>query len=405
MAETHRLNLLSPEFKANPYPVYDRLREEAPANRVLVGSEPIWLVTRYEQAAAVVRDSRLRKSRRDAGPQDESGRGSQPEHIRRFFKRFILNIDPPSHTRLRSLGHKAFTPHFVESLRDRVQAIANSLLDAARDRGEMDVIKDYAERLSLGGIVEMLGVPSEDRQKSQRWFQAVVALSRGVTAEGYAKIAPLLEAFLEYIRALVEQRRSRPEGDLLSALVHVEEEGGGLTEDELLAMVILLVIAGYDTTTSLIGNGTLALLEHPLERERLRSDPSQIKPAIEEILRYDGPAEMTPLRYAAEDIEIAGVVIPKGEAVSAVLTAANRDPAHFPDPGRLDITRAGAKHIAFGGGIHYCFGAPLARLEGQIAINTLLQRMPSLRRREGSKPLEWHRLLFIRGLKQLPVLF
>lgn len=405
MPEAIRIDLLSPKLKENPYPVYDRLRSEAPVLRVLVGASPMWLITSYEHAVAMLKDGRLLKTRGESAANGSSA-GAQQRPIERFFKHFILNMDPPAHTRLRAMGTRAFTPHFVENLRMRVQTIADDLLDAALGRGEMDLIRDYAEKLSLSVVMEMLGVPAGPRRGVvERLFRAVAALSRPLSDDAGRQIAPLINAFLVYMRSHIEQRRKDPANDLISALARVEGEGGRFTEDELTAMAILLVIAGHDTTASLIGNGALALLQHPDQRARLREDPSRLRPAIEEILRYDGPAEMTPPRYASEDVELGGVVIPKGETVCAVLTAANRDPAQFSEPNRLDIAREGNKHIAFGVGPHYCFGAHLARLEGQSALDTLFRRLPGLRRRDDARPLAWHPLLLVRGLKELPVVF
>ncbi|WP_199789582.1 cytochrome P450 family protein [Sorangium cellulosum] len=394
------VNLASPDFKPNAYAIYARLRAEEPVHRTaLEDGRVLWLVTRYDDCVAALKDERLVKDWRPLGI-DLYG----PDEARMQLDRHMLNTDPPTHTRLRAIVNKAFTPKLVEGLRDRIQAIADDLLDQVQGRGEMDLVADYAFPLPIIVIAELLGVPVADRHRIRTWSDAVVG---GVpTRERVDRAAGLIKEFKDYLLGMVEERRKAPREDLLSALVHVEEEGAGkLDETELLSMVFLLLIAGHETTVNLIANGMLALLTHPAERERLRADPSLLRSAIEELLRYDSPVETATFRFAREDVELGGAVIPKGDAVVVVLGSANRDPALTPSPESLDLAREPNRHIAFGLGIHYCLGAPLARLEGQIAIGTILRRMPNLALKVPPESIEIRPSLLVRGPASLPVSF
>ncbi|WP_433926478.1 cytochrome P450 [Sorangium cellulosum] len=394
------VNLASPEFKSNAYSVYARLRAEEPVHRTtLPDGRVLWLVTRYDDCVAALKDERLVKDWRAIGV-DLFGMDS----ARMLLEQHMLNMDPPDHTRLRAIVNKAFTPRLVEGLRGRIQAIADSLLDDVEERGEMDIVADYAFPLPIIVIAEMLGVPVEDRHRIRAWSDAIVG---GVpTRERVERMEGLIKEFKDYLLAMVEERRRAPREDLLSALVHVEEEGAGkLDEKELLSMVFLLLVAGHETTVNLIANGILALLTHPAEREKLRADPSLMKSAIEELLRYDSPVETATFRFAREDVELGGAVIPKGDAVVVVLGSANRDPELTPSPETLDLAREPNRHIAFGLGVHYCLGAPLARLEGQIAIGTILRRMPNLALEVEPEAIQIRPSLIVRGPAALPVSF
>jgi cytochrome P450 len=317
------------------------------------------------------------------------------------LSRNMLDTDPSDHERLRSLVSKAFTPRLIERMRPRVQAIADALLDAVQVRHEMDLINDYAFPLPITVIAELLSVSAEDRDKFREWLDAAVS---GDTTQEYVEkvLLPNMQAFIDYLRAMFEEKRENPRDDLIRALVRAEEAGDKLSEDEMLTMVFLLLVAGQETTVNLIGNGMLALLQHPDQLQKLRDDPSLIKPAIEELLRYYGPVEISTERFAREDVRIGETVIPKGELVMVVIASADHDPQRFPEPETLDVTRADNKHLALGKGIHVCLGAPLARMEGQIAINTLLHRMPNLRLKDSSESLIWRPGLVLRGLKGLP---
>jgi cytochrome P450 PksS len=314
----------------------------------------------------------------------------------------MLDLDPPDHTRLRSLVHKAFTPSLVEQMRSRTQAIADELLDCVVATGEMDLIKDFALPLPMTIITEILGVPAKDHNKFHRWSQAVVSLS---SPNPTLSVLPGVWKFIRYLRQFFKLRRRDPQNDLVSALIKAEEAGDKLNEDELLAMVFLLLIAGHETTVNLIGNGTLALLENPNQMRKLRDEPSLIKPAVEELLRYTSPVLMTAERYARESAMIHGVMIPQGEMMLGVLGSANRDETVFDNPNELQITREPNRHLSFGQGIHFCLGAPLARMEAQIAFTTLLRRLPELRLKNPPLSLRWRPSIFLRGLAALPVNF
>lgn len=402
MTSELRVDLASPAFKANPYPVYARLREKEPVCRVVLpDGQAAWLITRYDDVAAALTDGRFAKDPDNALTPEQRRRQPWVPRMFRPLTRNMLDRDPPDHTRLRALVQRAFTPRLVEGLRERIEALTDELLDAALRRGRADLIRDYALPVPTTIIAEMLGVPAEDRRRFQRWSSSIVAAD----PSGWRmfKAIPSAFAFLRYLRRLVRTRRTEPRDDLVSALVAAEEAGDSLSEDELLAMIFLLLVAGHETTVNLIGNGVLALLEHPAELEKLRGNPILIKSAVEELLRYDGPLEKATERYAREEASVAGVPIPRGELVYAVLASANRDARQFSDPDSLDLARDPNRHLAFGLGIHYCLGAPLARLEGQIAIATLLARAPGLRLAVARKRLRWKRGLVLRGLEALPV--
>ncbi len=405
MQQPPRVDPFDPAFKANPYPTYAELRETVPIHRItLPHGRGVWLVTRYEDVLAIFKDERFVKDWRKVFTPERLAQIPHIPPVMEPLSRNMLETDPPDHERLRALVSKAFTPRLIERMRPRIQAIADSLLDAVEDKGEMDLIDDYAFPLPITVIAELLGVPSEDRNKFRAWSDA--AVSGNATAEYLETVlVPHMQAFSDYLRRMFEEKRKHPKDDLISALVRAEEAGDKLSEDELLGMVFLLLVAGHETTVNLIGNGTLALLQHPDQLEKLRNDPSLIKSAIEELLRYDGPVEISPERFAREDVAIGGTVIPRGEMVRVVIAAADRDPERFPDPDALDITRTDNRHLAFGKGIHYCLGAPLARMEGQIAIDTLLRRMPGLRLREPPESMSWRPGMVMRGLQGLPVEF
>jgi cytochrome P450 len=396
------INITSRAFKADPYPFYARLREEAPVCRVrLPDKRNAWLIARYRDVAAALKDPRLAKDPRNA---------MSPEQLRRqpwmpaFVKpltRNMLDLDGGDHTRLRTLVHKAFTPRRVEQIRQRVQDLTDELLGNATRKRDVDLIRQYALPLPTTVIAWMLGVPDKDRMRFHRWTSGIVSASS--SPRGVLMAVPNIAALMRYLRRQIAARCADPRDDILTALVQAEEAGDRLSEDELLAMVSLLLIAGHETTVDLIGNGSLALLQHPGEMARLREDPGLITTAVEELLRYTSPVETATERYAREDLEIAGITIYRGEMVLAAIASANRDQRQFPHPDMLDITRHPNPHLAFGAGIHYCLGAPLARLEGQIAIATLLRRLPDLRLAVPSETLRWRPGLVLRGLESLPV--
>ena len=391
-------------FKANPYPFYARLRNEAPVCRVMLpDKQSAWLITRYEDVVTALKDERFVKDKLHALTPEQTAKQPWMPGAFKPLTRNMLDLDAPDHTRLRALVHKAFTPRRIEQMNERIQRLTDELLDAVQSRGRMDLIRDYALPIPITIIAEMLGVPVRDRHAFHRWSSAVVAAN--ASRWGMARAIPNVMLFLRYIRKLVKARQASPHDDLISALIQAEEAGDQLSEDELLAMIFLLLIDGHETTVNLIGNGMLALLEHPDQLAMLRNDPTLIKSAVEELARYHSPVEWATERYAREDITIAGATIPRGELVYGVLASANRDERQFPNSDVLDITRAPNKHLAFGQGMHYCLGAPLARMETQIAIATLLRRLPDVQLAAKPESLRWRPELMLRGLEALPVGF
>ena len=392
-----QFNPMDPEFVADPYPMYHRLRTDDPVHHSALG---FWVLTRYDDVVAALRDPRLAK---EAIASFVAARFGAPVPAMGLSR---LDRDPPDHTRLRGLVSKAFTPRVVEGLRPRIQQIVDGLLDGVTARGSMDLIEEFAYPIPVIVICEMLGVPVEDHERFKGWSLDIARgldlIWLGPESEVGRRSVAARQSLAEYFRGLIAQRRAAPRGDLLSGLIAAEEAGDKLNEVELLATCILLLIAGHETTVNLIGNGTLALLRHRDQLQRLQRDPGLIAGAIEELLRFDGPGQRT-ARIPSEDIVIGGRTIAKGEMVMPFIGAADRDPVQFPDPDRLDIGRADNRHIAFGWGIHFCLGAPLARIEGQIAISTLVRRMPKLELATAQP--EYRQSLTLRGLKALPVSF
>jgi cytochrome P450 len=397
------VNIVSAEFKADPFPFFARLRASDPVYRTTLPDKTVvWLLTRYDDVTALLRDERFTKNRRSALTKEQLRKLPWTPPMFRPLERNMLDLDPPDHTRLRSLVHKAFTPGLVEQMRSRTQAIADELLDRVVSTGEMDLIRDFALPLPMTIITEILGVPAKDHDKFHKWSQAVVSLT---SPSPTLRVLPSVWKFIRYLRQFFKLRRRDPQNDLVSALIKAEEAGDKLNEDELLAMVFLLLIAGHETTVNLIGNGTLALIENPNEMRKLQSQPSLVKPAIEELLRYTSPVFTTTERYAREDTMIHGVTIPRGEMTLGVLGSANRDEAAFENPNELQINREPNRHLSFGQGIHFCLGAPLARMEAHIAFTTLFRRLPDLALRSPAHSLRWRPSIFLRGLASLPVRF
>jgi cytochrome P450 len=393
-------NPFLPEFRMDPYAAYHALRSSEPVyfSPMLRG----WVLTRYADIAAVLQDPRFSTDRQQANIFRSLGllRSLQPD-FSLAITRNLLMLDPPDHTRLRRLVSKAFTPRVIEGLRPRIQQIVDQLLDAQRDTAEIDLIRDLASPLPVIVIAEMLGVPPADRARFKAWSDALVTLLDPLQAEG--GLLPAQSAyveFCEYFRRIFDERRRQPRDDLVSALVAVEEQGDSLQEAELLSLCMLILGAGNETTTNLIGNAVVALLHHPEERRRLQADPWLIATAVEEFLRYDSPIQATD-RVATQDCEIAGKPIRKGQLVGLLLGAANRDPAQFPEPNRLDVDRVDNAHLAFSHGTHFCLGASLARAEAQITLSTLLRRFPDF---DGERhPTQWKRSMIVRGLTSLRV--
>ncbi|MCC5651899.1 cytochrome P450 [Nostoc sp. XA013] len=406
MDTREQVDMFSSAFTANPYATYAHLHKNAPIYRVMQSNgQPLWLITLYEDAITVLKDPHFVKDFRNAITPEQLAELPPDEQTLEIMERNMIGSDPPNHTRLRGLVSKAFTLRQIEQLEPRIQEIAEQLLDTVQDKGSMELISEYAFPLPMIVISEMLGIPNEDHDKFHQWSKALVeGLSIHNTYPDKTALAAAAE-FFDYIRALLNEQRMTPSNNLISALILAEEQGDKLTEDELISMIYLLILAGHETTVNLIGNGILALLQHPDQLAKLKNNPSLIKSAVEEFLRYESSVQTTTSLYTKEDVEISGQVIPKGEQVMVVLGAANHDPAQFDKANELDITREINQHIAFGYGIHHCLGAPLARLEGQIAINTLLRRLPDLELAVTPEELRWRSGLNIRGLQALPVRF
>ncbi|MCW3790446.1 cytochrome P450 [Paenibacillus sp. LS1] len=389
--ESSKPAFFTKEFTHNPYPVYENLRKEEPVFRVMFPhGEFGWIITRYEDAVQILKDPRFTKDiAKRYGPENQS-----------IFVNNMLFSDPPDHRRLRGLVQKAFTPKLIADMRSHIQDIADELLDNLPSQEKMNLIDDFAFPLPIIVISEILGVPIEDRDKFRMWSNTVIDASTAESAELFEQHA---REFTEYLTAWFAKVRKEPGTDLISQLVIAEESGQQLTEQELLGVVSLLIIAGHETTVNLIGNGIMALLEHPEQRELLIKQPELIHKAIEEMLRYNGPVEFSTSRWALEDIEFRGQHIAQGELVIVALDSANRDEEQFKDADVFDITREKSSHLAFGKGIHLCLGAPLARLEGEIAVSTLLNRFPNIQLQADVNELEWRPGMIVRGVKEIPV--
>lgn len=399
---TDPVPLFGPEMLADPYPLYRQLRSIDPVH----WSEPCnaWIVTSYDAVAAGLNDLRLSSDRAALFQQMAGSKELEP-----FFsflaKRMVLT-DPPTHTRLRGLVNKAFTPHVVEAMRPHIQQLVDGFLDAVQSAGRMDLVHDLAFPLPATVILEMLGIPPRDLDVLKKWSDDFIIFfsthPARITLEQYRAALASMRNMLDYFRAALPRIRAESRPCLMRTMELAEHEGDRLSEEELFASANLFLVAGHETTTNLICNGTLALLTHPDQLQRLQADPSLIPGAVEEFLRHDSPVQFTN-RVALEDVPLGGKTIRRGQFVFLFLAAANRDPAHFPDPDRLDVTRAAHKHVAFGLGHHFCLGAPLARLEAQLAFATILRRLPKLRL--ATDKLVYRDNFNLRGLQLLPVAF
>jgi cytochrome P450 len=382
---------LGAEYFQDPYSVHARLRAQRPVARVIMpGGLPAWLVTGYAEARAALTDPRLHKLPRGWRP--------EPHSMLAAIELHMLNSDPPDHERLRKLVNKAFTARRVEQLRPRISAITTELLDDMSTRQEVDLLASLAFPLPITVICELLGVPVADRDEFRAWSATIV--SSTVSPDVFQAHGT---AMTGYFRKMLAARRREPADDLLSALVAARDEEDRLTEDELLSMAFLLLVAGHETTVNLIGSGMLALLLNPGEMARLRADRSLLGSAVEELLRYVNPVNNATLRFAGEPLEIGGQQVSPDEVVLVSLSGANRDPSRYADPDRLDLSRDSAGHLAFGHGIHYCLGAPLARLEAEIAFGGLLERFDSITLAVPADSLRWRPSTLIHGLETLPV--
>ena len=405
MEET-RYDLYSDAFRATTHETYAAMREHDPILRQpgLDGETPIWFLTRYEDVVAMLLDDErfVLDPALALTPEELEAQPSPiPPELNELINRHVLTTDGDDHRRLRRLVAKAFTPKMVEQLRPRIQVIADGLIDDIEEKGEADLVDSYAFPLPIIVIAELLGIPAVDRDRFRVWSNTFVSPSLGEDALDV--FLEHTQQFLTYLTQLFERRRADPADDLVSALLQAEEQGDSLKENELFSMMILLIIAGHETTVSLIANAVLALLTHPEELERLRRDPALVSAAVEELLRYESPVERTITRWAATDVELGGRLIERGELVIAVLGSANRDASRFPNADKLDLDREDVRHVGFGRGKHFCLGAPLARIEAEIALTTLLRRLPGLRLATEPGELAYRPIPLFRSLVALPV--
>ncbi len=395
-------------FAANPFPVLSQMRS---AGAVVPIPSPFgnrtqkaWMVTQFEEAVQVLKDKQFTVDTSTIYP-ESTPTGGIPRSDR-LLGHSMIAVDEPDHRRLRGLVSQAFTPKYIQSLRPSIQQVADELLDQVQQRqehkGQMDLVNDYAFPLPINVISDMLGVPTGNRELLRAWSDM---LAGGGTSRSYEARRNSGRAFADYILQLIAEKRQHPQNDLISQLIQIEEAGDRLDEDELISMIALLIFAGHETTSNLIGIGTLMLLDNPQQMGHLQQNPALIPSAVEELLRYNGPVLTPAPRFAMADVELAGQQIHKGDMILVVLASANRDESQFTHPDELEVARDLNRHIAFGQGIHVCLGAPLARLEGDIAFTTLLRRMPDLRLAVPRESVTWRNSFNLRGLKSLPVTF
>ncbi|MBZ0282001.1 MAG: cytochrome P450 [Anaerolineae bacterium] len=398
-------DLRSPTALRNLHPILTQMRQENPVYKIThleMGSYP-WVLTRYDDCVNLLKDERFTKDMlRRPGVENMDPKNPMVQ-ASMTINRHMLTVDPPDHTLLRSLVHKAFTPRMIRELNGRVQQIADDLINRVQGQGEMDFMHDFAVPLPITVIAELLGIPIADQERFRGWTQTIVV--EGVSRAGTERVSTAMLEFIMYFHQLFDERRAAPREDLISGLLQVEEAGDKLSSQELVSMVFLLLVAGHETTVNLLGNGLLALLTHPDQMQKLQTHPALMESAIEEMLRFDGPIGLSTMRWALEELEFHGKTIRAGEMVVASLLAANRDPAVFESPDTFDITRQPNRHIAFGHGIHYCLGAPLARMEGAVAFSTVLSRLPNLRLNIDPNAIQWNETLLLHSMKSLPVRF
>ncbi|MED1045870.1 cytochrome P450 [Bacillus mycoides] len=397
------INLASAQFKEDAYEIYKESRKMQPilfVNEVEIGKE--WLITRYEDALPLLKDNRLKKDMANVFSQDTKNMYLSVDNSDHLTTH-MLNSDPPNHSRLRSLVQKAFTPKMITQLDGRIQRIADDLISEIERKGTLNLVNDYSFSLPIIVISDMLGIPKEDQAKFRIWSHAVIASPE--THEEIKETEKQLSEFITYLQYIVDVKRKDPKEDLVSALILAENEGHKLSAPELYSMIMLLIVAGHETTVNLITNTVLALLENPNQLQLLKDNPKLIDSAIEEGLRYYSPVEVTTARWAAEPFQIHEQTIQKGDMIVIALASANRDETVFENPEVFDITRENNRHIAFGHGSHFCLGAPLARLEAKIAITTLLKRMPELQIKGNRQDIKWQGNYLMRSLEELPLTF
>ncbi|MFI8688112.1 cytochrome P450 [Rossellomorea sp. NPDC077527] len=386
-------------FKRGAYPFYSHLRKTDPVFAAWEdGEHTTWIVSGYEDVLELLKTYSFIKNQSKVFPNSEGNHDLPLEA--RVFQHMMLDVDPPDHTRLRKLVQPYFNPKKIQELSPRIEAIADQLIDEMKVKeGVIDLIDDFAFPLPIIVISELLGVPTEDREKFRRWSNTIVSASDNMDTDFQGDV----REFIEYLTLLLKEKKENPKDDLISNLVLHEEEGEQLTEDELYSMIILLIIAGHETTVNLIGNGMYALFEHPDQLEKLRMNHSFIETAIEESLRFYSPVDFSTARWSAEDMDFKGKRIKRGDMVLASISSANRDERKFEDAGTFDVTRKPNPHMAFGYGIHFCLGAPLARLEGKIAFEKLLSAFPAMKMVGNHDESNWRDMFLLRGLRGLYV--
>jgi len=395
------LNMSTRHFHDDVHGHFAWMRQEAPIYKAkLTRWADAYLITRYDDVVDALKDPRIVKNPANAKPKTGKRSGIWMPKMFETLQNNMLNSDEPDHRRLRNLVHKAFTPRMITGLEPQIQQIADQLLDRALTEKEFDLIEAFALPLPINVIAEMIGIPQADRAS---FFKLTTSIIVTPTPFNMVKAIPSISRYLKYIQKLAEKRRADPQDDLMTALVQAQDGDDRFTDEEVQAMAFLLLVAGHETTVNLIANGALALMTHPDQMAQLRADPALMDGAVEELLRYDGPLQTTEYSYASEDITLHDVTIPQGAQIFPALMSANRDEQAFVNADELDITRTPNRHMAFGHGIHYCLGAPLARMEGQIAFNTLLDRAPDLRLNTSVKNIRYRTVPMLRRLDALPV--
>jgi cytochrome P450 len=389
-------------FRANPFPTFKRWRDERPVVPVKVMGERAWLLTRYDDVEQGLKDERLVKNRANARDPNKPQRSMPMPGFVKALQSNVLDMDPPDHTRLRGLVHQAFLPRIMAQMQTRVHELSHHLIDQAQKKGEFDLVRDFAVEIPLVVICDMLGVPEKDRDKFHEWSKKMTNISKPIEA---IFTMPSMYSMVGYLRKLFQHYREEPGDNLATLLVKAETENSSLSEDELVAMAGILLSAGHETTSGLIGNGVLALFENPDQLERMKTEPAIMKTAVEELVRFAPPVVMATPRYAREDFEIGGTKISRNDPVHAMIGSANHDERKFDQADKLILDRANNKHVGFGQGIHYCIGAPLARLEASTAFQVLFERLPNLRLAVKPEELRWSSGLVPRGLQSLPVKF
>ncbi|MEU6044740.1 cytochrome P450 family protein [Streptomyces griseus] len=389
--------LITQDFVRDPHATYDWMREEGPVKLRQASGSVLWMLTRYEDARAALAEPKLHKDpRRFPNPAGGTGMGPEEPGME-LLSRHMLNSDPPDHTRLRKLTTKAFTARPTEMFRPRIEELAAGLLDGFEAGQRMDVVNDYAMPLSTRVICELIGIPAEDGEIFRDWYTTMTGVHPP------EQVTEARQSLIRYLGDLIADKRARPADDLISNLLQARDADDLLSETEVMSMVFLLLGAGHETAISFIGTAMLSLLSEPDQLALLQKDLTLLPGAIEELLRFESPINVATFRYAAEPVEIGGVTIPAGDSVFVSIGALNRDPSKFSEPDRLEITRPATGHLAFGHGLHHCLGAPLARVEGAVAIGQLITRFPDLAPAVGREDLQWRFSLMLRCLESLPV--